>query len=60
MASGIINLARDFNRREGVTKKDDKLPHRFFREILKETGKTIQPSDMEIMLKEYYELRGWN
>src|SRR4030066_545669 len=34
MASEIINLARVFNQREGVTKKDDKLPRRFFREVL--------------------------
>jgi len=60
MASDIINLARNFNQREGVTKKDDRLPRRFFREILQETGKTIQPRDMEVMLKEYYQLRGWN
>jgi aldehyde:ferredoxin oxidoreductase len=60
MASGIINLAHDFNRQEGVTKKEDKLPRRFSREVLQETGKTIQPEDLEIMLKEYYQLRGWN
>jgi aldehyde:ferredoxin oxidoreductase len=60
MASEIINLARAFNQREGVTKKDDKLPRRFFREVLQETGKTIQPRDMEVMLKEYYQLRGWH
>ncbi len=60
IASGIINLARAFNRREGVTKKEDKLPRRFFREVLQETGKTIQPGDLEVMLKEYYQLRGWN
>ncbi len=59
IASGIIRLARDFNRQEGVTKKDDKLPRRFFREVLQETGKTIQPEEMEIMLKEYYQLRRW-
>jgi len=58
-ASGIINLARMFNQREGVTKKEDKLPRRFFREVLQETGKTIQPKDLEFMLKEYYQLRGW-
>jgi len=58
IASGIINLARNFNRQEGVTKKDDKLPRRFFREVL-ETGKTIQPGELEVMLKEYYQLRGW-
>lgn len=59
IASSIIQLAREFNRQEGVTKKDDKLPRRFFREVLQETGKAIQPEEMEIMLKEYYELRGW-
>jgi aldehyde:ferredoxin oxidoreductase len=60
VASGIINLAHDFNRREGVTKKEDKLPRRFSREILQETGKTIQPEDLGVMLKEYYQLRGWH
>jgi aldehyde:ferredoxin oxidoreductase len=60
MASRIINLARNFNQREGLTKKEDKLPHRFFKEVLQETGKTIQPKDLEFMLKEYYQLRGWS
>ncbi len=59
IASGIINLARTFNQREGVTKKEDKLPRRFFREVLGETGKTIQPKDLKFMLKEYYQRRGW-
>ncbi len=59
IASGIICLARNFNRQEGMTKKDDKLPRRFFREVLQETGKTIQPGEMETMLREYYQLRGW-
>ncbi len=59
IASGIANLARAFNQQEGVTKKEDKLPRRFFREVLQETGKTIQPEDLEAMLKEYYQLRGW-
>jgi aldehyde:ferredoxin oxidoreductase len=59
MALGVINLARGFNEREGMTKKEDKLPRRFFREVLGETGKTIRPEDLELMLKEYYQLRGW-
>lgn len=59
VASEIINKARSFNQREGVTKKEDKLPRRFFKEVLMDTGKTIRPEDMEIMLKEYYRLRGW-
>jgi len=60
IASGIANLARAFNQREGVTKKEDKLPRRFFREVLQETGKTIRPAELEVMLKEYYQLRGWD
>jgi aldehyde:ferredoxin oxidoreductase len=60
MASSIIALARSFNQQEGVTKKEDKLPNRFFREVLKGTGKSIQSSDLELMLKEYYKLRGWD
>jgi aldehyde:ferredoxin oxidoreductase len=60
MASGIIDLARTFNQREGLTKREDKLPRRFFKEILGESGKTIQPEDLGIMLKEYYQLRGWH
>jgi aldehyde:ferredoxin oxidoreductase len=59
MASGIINLARAFNQQEGLTKKEDKLPRRFFREVLQETEKTIRPEDLKFMLKEYYQLRGW-
>jgi len=57
IASRIIQMARTFNQREGVTRKDDKLPRRFYREVLQETGKTIRPEDMELMLKEYYALR---
>ncbi len=60
LASGIINLARRFNQQEGMTRKEDKLPRRFFREVLQGTEKTIQHEDLEFMLKEYYQLRGWN
>jgi aldehyde:ferredoxin oxidoreductase len=59
MASGIINLGRAFNQQEGLTKKEDKLPRRFFREVLQETEKTIRPEDLKCMLEEYYQLRGW-
>ncbi len=60
IASDIINLARSFNQQEGVTRKEDKLPRRFFREVLGKDEKTIRPEDLEFMLKEYYVLRGWN
>jgi len=60
IASHVTNLARTFNQREGMTKRDDKLPRRFFREVLQETQKTISREDLDLMLQEYYQLRGWN
>jgi aldehyde:ferredoxin oxidoreductase len=59
VASNVINLARTFNQREGLTKREDKLPRRFFREILGKSEKTIHPEELDQMLKEYYQLRGW-
>jgi aldehyde:ferredoxin oxidoreductase len=43
-----------------LTKKEDTLPRRFFREVLKDTGKAMKPKDLAWMLKEYYALRGWH
>lgn len=60
IASRIIHLARSFNQQEGVKRKDDRLPRRFFREVLQETGKSLQPEELASMLKEYYQLRGWS
>ena len=59
MASSIINMARSFNHQEGMTRKEDKLPGRFFREVLKGSEKSIHPKDLETMIGEYYQLRGW-
>jgi aldehyde:ferredoxin oxidoreductase len=59
IASSVTNMARHFNQREGVTKRDDKLPGRFFSEVLQENQETFRPEDLEVMLKEYYQLRGW-
>jgi len=59
----IYNLARAFNVREGFGKKDDKLPPRFFEESVPEgplKGHPIKVQDFNRMLKEYYELNGWD
>ena len=59
----IYNLARAFNVREGFGKKDDKLPLRFFKESVPEgplKGHPIKIRDFNKMLKEYYELNGWD
>ena len=55
----IYNLERLFNLREGFTAKDDTLPPRFFTP-LPEGGSRNRVVHLEEMLKEYYELRGWD
>lgn len=59
----IVNLARQFNVREGFNKINDNLPSRIFNDALK-TGATegkVLPREMfEQMLTEFYNLRGWD
>jgi len=59
----ILNLSRMFNVREGFRAVDDYLPTRFFDEPLKSgkpKGKTLPREQFDSMLKEYYQLRGWD
>jgi aldehyde:ferredoxin oxidoreductase len=60
IAGRISDLTRRFNLREGLTRADDRLPSRFAREALPETGKTIAVEQMEQLLTEYYRARGWD
>ncbi len=60
IASAITDNTRRFNIREGLTSKDDHLPSRFHREPLKESGKVITQEEMETLLKEYFQIRGWD
>jgi len=60
IAASVSDNTRRFNLREGLTKKDDMLPKRFHKEVLPESDKVITEKQMEQMLKEYYEVRGWN
>jgi aldehyde:ferredoxin oxidoreductase len=55
----LFNLKRLINLRLGITSADDTLPQRFLTEA-RPTGMAagVLP-DLEIMLKEYYEVRGW-
>lgn len=55
----IYNLSRLFNIREGVRRKDDTLPPRFY-EPREDTGWVVTKEDFEKMLNMYYELRGWD
>jgi aldehyde:ferredoxin oxidoreductase len=55
----IWNLERLFNIREGFGKKDDTLPPRFSTP-LPEGGSRKRVAHIDVMLPEYYSLRGWD
>lgn len=59
----IWNLGRLFNVREGFSRKDDKLPPKFFKQPLKggpTDGVKVSEIEYEKALDEYYGLRGWD
>jgi aldehyde:ferredoxin oxidoreductase len=56
----IVNLQRAFNIREGLMRKDDKLPDRFTKVPAPDGPPKGHVVEAERMLDEYYELRGWD
>lgn len=56
----IVNLERAFNLREGLSHLDDTLPERMLKEALPDGPAKGQVIDIEPMVKEYYEFRGWS
>ena len=63
IADRIETLIRMFNVREGFTRKDDTLPYRTLHEPLPDgpaKGQFIGEENLNRMLDEYYELRGWD
>ncbi|GFK93432.1 putative oxidoreductase YdhV [Fundidesulfovibrio magnetotacticus] len=57
-AALVLDLTREFNLREGLTAKDDRLPSRLHREALPD-GRSLTEAEMETLLSDYYRLRGW-
>jgi aldehyde:ferredoxin oxidoreductase len=57
-----LNLFRVFNAREGLDRRQDTLPKKFFK-TLKGTGPTagfaVTREEFESALDEYYRLAGW-
>jgi len=51
----IHNLERIINLKLGFTRKDDSLPPKLIEEHLGE-----EQIELDVMLDEYYEFRGWN
>lgn len=61
IARRVITLERKFNIREGFSRKDDTLPLRLLKEPLPDgppQGKKVE--GLNIMLDEYYQIRGWD
>lgn len=58
----IHNIEKAFNVREGITRKDDAPPERFFEPIKSGPGKgeRLEKEKLARALDEYYELRGWD
>lgn len=59
----VYALERSFNCREGSDRREDRLPERFTREAIPagtSKGLKTTPEQLQQMLDEYYELRGWD
>ncbi len=59
IAAHITTMTRQFNLQEGATSDHDRLPKRFHQEVLPQGG-ALTAAEMEVMLQEYYRLRGWD
>ena len=58
----MSNLARLYNIREGLTRKDDTLPPRIMNDPIPQgvaKGSMVTQEDLDILLDGYYEARGW-
>ena len=55
----IWNLERQFNIAAGITGKDDTLPKRMLKDAAKTGPARGRVNDLQVMLPEYYQLRGW-
>ena len=49
-----------FNLREGITRADDTLPPRLLTEAINDGQSIIIRDELELMLDDYYRLRGWD
>jgi aldehyde:ferredoxin oxidoreductase len=56
----VWNLERDFNLAAGITAADDTLPARLLKEAAKTGPAAGKVNELDKMLPEYYQLRGWS
>jgi aldehyde:ferredoxin oxidoreductase len=58
-----LNLMRAFNAREGIGRREDRLPDKFFRPLTgtgPTAGVALDRAEIEGALDEYYRLAGWD
>lgn len=59
----INNLARVFNVREGLSRKDDTLPYKVMNYPIPDEGPAkgayVSQEELDLLLDDYYEARGW-
>jgi aldehyde:ferredoxin oxidoreductase len=60
IAQTTANLVRRYNIQEGVSKRDDYLPKRFFKETLADGKGIYTEEEFCKMIDEYYKERGWD
>lgn len=58
IAGNIASRVREFNLREGMAEAEETLSKAFFKP-LEDSGAAISEGEMETMMAEYKELRGW-
>ena len=56
----VWNMERDYNNRLGFTAADDTLPPRLLKEPIKAGPAKGHVCELDKMLPEYYDIRGWN
>jgi aldehyde:ferredoxin oxidoreductase len=56
----VTNLERAFSVREGLTRRDDSLPDRFLKEPMPDGPTKGQVVNLDLMLDEYDDARGWD
>jgi len=59
----INNIARLFNLREGLGRKDDTLPWKVMNQPIQDEGPSkgsyVTQAELDLLLDDYYEVRGW-
>ncbi|MEM2994667.1 MAG: aldehyde ferredoxin oxidoreductase family protein [Candidatus Bathyarchaeia archaeon] len=59
----INNLARIFNVREGLSRKDDTLPYKVMHHPIPDEGPSkgayVSQEELDLLLDDYYAVRGW-